>query len=63
MIGNIFWNRVQIAVPTKEIEVIVYDASVGQVTTGKFDGKEWSTYETNCSAEITHWAFLPYHPV
>ena len=62
MIGNIFWNRVEIAAPTREIEVIVYDSSIGQVTTGKFDGKEWTTYEDNFNGKITHWAFLPNDP-
>jgi len=62
MIGNISWMETRTAEPKHEIEVLVYDSSVGQVTTGKFDGKKWSTYEDDFNGKITYWAFLPDSP-
>jgi hypothetical protein len=60
-IAQIVWLMANSCVPTREIEVIVYDASVGQVTTGYFDGK-WHTYADDCDVMVTHWAFLPLPP-
>lgn len=60
--NNINWMRVIEASPNKDIEVLVYDSSVAQVTTGHFDGKRWETYSKQIGEEITHWAFLPIGP-